>query len=236
MLSTAAFNALLKTLEEPPEHVRFILATTEIRKIPVTVLSRCQKFHLKRVPADILDAHFRAVAEKEGVAISQEASALVAALADGSVRDGLSLLDQAIGRSGTSVDGAVIREMLGLADSARIHALLASAIEGKPAETLKALRSLISDGADPTLLAKDLLEATHLTCLGAIAPEALDDPSISPAERKAAAELGTRIGHARAQNAWQGLAKTIPEMQTSPLQSACLEMALLRLAPPKNKA
>ena len=233
MLSTSAFNALLKTLEEPPDHVRFIFATTEIRKIPATVLSRCQKFDLKRVPADVLEAHFSAIAAKEGADLEPGAAALVAQLADGSVRDGLSLLDQALARGEGKVSADLIRSMLGLTDLSRVFGLLSSALSGPAAEMRKAYLGLLRDGADPTLLAKDLLAATHLSCVAAMAPAALDDPSIPEIERTLARALAGKAGGPRLQSAWQNLMKAVPEMQASPLPGASLEMALLRLVPAK---
>src|SRR5471032_2898290 len=172
MLSEKAFNALLKTLEEPPPHVKFLFATTEIRKVPVTVLSRCQRFDLKRVPMDVLVAHFAGIAEKEKVEISPEALALIARAADGSVRDGLSMLDQAIAHGGGVVDAAQVRDMLGLADRSRVLDLFEKVMRGDAQAMVSSLGEMHDSGADPAVILQDLLELTHWVTRLKVAPEA----------------------------------------------------------------
>jgi len=164
MLSAGAFNALLKTLEEPPDHAKFIFATTEIRKVPITVLSRCQRFDLRRVDASVLAEHLRGICEKEGVKISYEGLAMIARAAEGSVRDGLSLLDQAIvqaGLDGDEVTGEQVRTMLGLADRVRILDLFSMAASGDTKGALLEMRAQYDDGADPSVVMRDLLDVCH---------------------------------------------------------------------------
>src|SRR5689334_22969163 len=172
MLSEKAFNALLKTLEEPPPHVKFVFATTEIRKVPVTVLSRCQRFDLRRVPHETLVDWFAKVASAEKVEISPEALALLARAADGSVRDGLSMLDQAIAHGGGVVDAAQVRDMLGLADRTRVLDLFEKAMRGEAAAVVTALGEMHDSGADPAVVLQDLLELTHWVTRLKVAPEA----------------------------------------------------------------
>ena len=183
MLSKNAFNALLKTLEEPPEHVKFIFATTEIRKIPVTVLSRCQRFDLRRVNEKTLFDHFRSVADSEGVEVSETALDLIARAADGSVRDGLSLLDQAISHSTGLVDDRQISEMLGLADRSQTFLLFETILMGKIGPALKIFEQLYTSGADPSRVIEDLLEITHLLTRIKVTPSLAEDPGIPEIER-----------------------------------------------------
>ena len=183
MLSTAAFNGLLKTLEEPPEHVKFIFATTEIRKVPVTVLSRTQRFDLRRVEAGTLARHLRGICDAEGVGIDTEALSLVARAAEGSVRDALSLLDQAIAHaggqtSGNSVHGEQVRALLGLADRGRVIDLFEQIMKGDIAQALTELREQYDSGADPAVVITDLAEFTHLVTKLKILPETGDDPAL----------------------------------------------------------
>ncbi|MEO6199511.1 MAG: DNA polymerase III subunit gamma/tau, partial [Sphingomicrobium sp.] len=161
MLSKQAFNALLKTLEEPPEHVKFIFATTEVNKVPVTVLSRCQRFDLRRIPADLLAVHFGAVSKAEEVAVEEEALAMIAKASEGSARDGLSMLDQAIAHGAGSVTAVQVRDMLGLADRGRIRRLLETLLEGKASEALAQLDEAHDLGIDPTQLLRGLMESLH---------------------------------------------------------------------------
>ena len=172
MLSEKAFNALLKTLEEPPPHVKFLFATTEIRKVPVTVLSRCQRFDLKRVPQDVLIEHFGKISATEKVEISPEALALIARAADGSVRDGLSMLDQAIAHGGGVVDAAQVRDMLGLADRSRVLELFEKTMRGDAPSVVASLGEMHDSGADPVVILQDLLELTHWVTRLKVAPEA----------------------------------------------------------------
>ena len=230
MLSRSAFNALLKTLEEPPEHVKFIFATTEIRKVPVTVLSRCQRFDLRRVEAKTLTQHFAAIAAKEGVAIEPTAAALVARAADGSVRDGLSLLDQAIALSGNTVNEAQVRAMLGLADRTQAFDLFEAAMRGDAAAALTSFATLYASGADPALILQDLLELTHWVTRLKLAPSAAEDPIIPEAERVRGGALAMHLSVPVLARAWQMLLKGLAETQTAPHPGQSAEMVLIRLA------
>jgi DNA polymerase-3 subunit gamma/tau len=230
MLSRSAFNALLKTLEEPPEHVKFIFATTEIRKVPVTVLSRCQRFDLRRVEAEALTHHFVAIAGKEGVAMEPTAAALVARAADGSVRDGLSLLDQAISLGGSTVTEAQVRAMLGLADRTQAFDLFEAAMRGDAASALSSFANLYAAGADPALVLQDLLELTHWVTRVKLAPSAAEDPTIPEAERVRGRTLATQLSVPVLARAWQMLLKGLTETQTAPHPGQSAEMVLIRLA------
>ena len=179
MLSTAAFNALLKTLEEPPPHVKFIFATTEIRKVPVTVLSRCQRFDLRRVPTDLLVTHFAEICKKEGAEISDGALHIIARAADGSVRDGLSLLDQAIAHADGAIGEDRVRDMLGLADRTRTFDLLESVLKGEIAPALGELQSQYKDGADPASVIEDMLDLVHWLTRIKVQPESADAPGLT---------------------------------------------------------
>ncbi|MBX6742759.1 MAG: DNA polymerase III subunit gamma/tau [Acetobacteraceae bacterium] len=233
MLSTAAFNALLKTLEEPPPTVKFLFATTELRKVPATILSRCQTFHLKRVPQAELRAHFAAIAEKERVAVEPEALAMIARAADGSVRDGLSLLDQAIALAGAdgSVTAEAVRTMLGLADRALVLDLMEALMAGDIAKALSLMDRAHEHGADPGVVLSDLLELTHtLTRLRAV-PALKDDPSLTEAERTRGAALAEKLSVPVLGRAWQMLLKGLGEVQQDGIdRRAAAEMVLIRLA------
>ena len=232
MMSTAAFNALLKTLEEPPAQVKFMLATTELRKVPATILSRCQTFHLKRVPQAELRAHFAALAVKEGVAIEPEALAMVARAADGSVRDGLSLLDQAIalGGPGAAVTAEAVRDMLGLADRALVMELMEAVMAADLPTALALTERAHERGADPLVVLQDLLELTHtLTRLRAV-PALKDDASLTEAERTRGAALAAKLSVPVLGRAWQMLLKGIGEVNEAPDRRAAAEMVLIRLA------
>ncbi len=230
MLSIAAFNALLKTLEEPPPHVKFIFATTEIRKLPVTVLSRCQRFDLRRIGAEQLVAHFGSVAEAEGVKAEAEALKMIAGAAEGSARDGLSLLDQAIAHCGGQVTVAQVREMLGLADRARIYDLFEVLMKGDVAEVLAQLREQYDLGADPEVVLRDLLELTHLLTRLQVAAEAGADPGLSKTEQQRADALAKRLSMPILARTWQMLLKGLAEVRTAPSTLAAVEMILIRLA------
>ncbi len=230
MLSIQAFNALLKTLEEPPPHVKFVFATTEIRKLPVTVLSRCQRFDLRRVGAELLVAHFAAIAEAEGAGAEVEALNLIASAAEGSVRDGLSLLDQAIAHCGGQVTAVQVREMLGLADRVRIHDLFEALMKGDVAGALAQLREQYDLGADPEVVLRDLLELTHLLTRLQVAPEAGADPSLPEAERLRAEALATGLSMPVLARTWQMLLKGLGEIRSAPFALAAAEMILIRLA------
>ncbi|MEM6491555.1 MAG: DNA polymerase III subunit gamma/tau, partial [Pseudomonadota bacterium] len=193
MLSNNAFNALLKTLEEPPPHVKFVFATTEVRKLPITVLSRCQRFDLRRVPAETLKTHFAGIAKAETVAIEDDALALIARAADGSVRDGLSLLDQAIALAGDApATAAMCREMLGQADRAATFDLLDALLGGRPADALTLFDAAMELGVDPAAALEDALEAAHLVARALADPKFLDDPALPELERGAVRDLADR--------------------------------------------
>jgi DNA polymerase-3 subunit gamma/tau len=230
MLSTNAFNALLKTLEEPPEHVKFIFATTEIRKIPVTVLSRCQRFDLRRVPAEQLERHFASVAEKEDVVVAPEALALIARAADGSVRDGLSLLDQAIAHGGEEVSTEQVRDMLGLADRARVFELFETVMKGDIAAALDQLAAQYVLGVDPAVLISDLLDVTHWLTRTKLAPQAAAEPGVPEAERVKGAAMARALSMASLTRAWQMLLKGLGEVRAAPAALQAAEMVLVRLA------
>ncbi|TSJ64587.1 DNA polymerase III subunit gamma/tau [Starkeya sp. 3C] len=235
MLSTAAFNGLLKTLEEPPEHVKFIFATTEIRKVPVTVLSRTQRFDLRRVEAGTLARHLRGICDAEGVGIDTEALSLVARAAEGSVRDALSLLDQAIAHaggqtSGNTVHGEQVRALLGLADRGRVIDLFEQIMKGDIAQALTELREQYDSGADPAVVITDLAEFTHLVTKLKILPETGDDPALVEAERTRGRDFAKALSMRVLSRAWQMLTKGLAEVQQAakPMQAA--EMVLVRLA------
>ncbi|MFO1068154.1 MAG: DNA polymerase III subunit gamma/tau [Geminicoccaceae bacterium] len=227
MLSAAAFNGLLKTLEEPPPHVKFVFATTELRKVPVTVLSRCQRFELRRVEPEVIKAHLANVCAREKVEADAEALALIARLAGGSVRDSLSLLDQAIALGEGHVAVGPVREMLGLADQTQLVALFAAALRGQAGDALERMAELHRLGADPAAVLVDLLDLCHrLSRLEASPQQAATDPTLDPAARPLAAELG--IGALT--RAWQMLLRGIEEVNAAPDALAAAEMILLRLA------
>jgi DNA polymerase-3 subunit gamma/tau len=227
MLSKQAFNALLKTLEEPPPHVKFIFATTEIRKVPITVLSRCQRFDLRRVDAEVLTEHFNRIAAAEAVTVEPDAMALIARAADGSVRDGLSLLDQAIARGAGTVTGEQVRDMLGLADRAVVLDLFEAAMGGKARDALETLGRLHAAGADPGTIVEDLLDLTH----------SLTRLKLAPGSAGARADFDAKRGAALAENlsmpvltrTWQLLLKGMGEIQVAPNPHAAAEMIVLRL-------
>ena len=235
MLSTSAFNALLKTLEEPPPHVKFIFATTESRKIPVTILSRCQRFDLKRVESQMLSAHLARICEKEQVAADPEALSLMALAAEGSVRDSLSLLDQAIARASedgaqASISAAMVRQMLGAADNTATFVLLDTLLRGDVPQALTQLRSQYEAGADPLLMVQNALEAVHLITRVKVAPAALSDPSLSEQERAHAKQLADQASMAVITRLWQMLLKGLSEVRMAPLPLSALEMLLVRIA------
>jgi DNA polymerase-3 subunit gamma/tau len=230
MLSGAAFNALLKTLEEPPTHAKFIFATTEVRKVPVTILSRCQRFDLRRVDGDTLTKHLGKIAEAEKIDAEPEGLALIARAAEGSVRDSLSLLDQAIAHGGASVKAGEVREMLGLADRTRIIDLFEALMSGNIAEALKLFREQYDLGADPVAVLSDLAEFSHLLTRFKIVPASLEDTSLVEAERKRGKELSERLSIRVLSRAWQMLAKGISESASSGKPAQAAEMVLVRLA------
>ena len=230
MLSKNAFNALLKTLEEPPEHVKFVFATTEIRKVPVTVLSRCQRFDLRRVEGAVLSAHFKKIVTSEGAKADDDALTLIARAAEGSVRDGLSILDQAIAMGSGAVTAADVRAMLGLADRGRVLDLLEHVLGGRAGDAIKALASLHHDGAEPSQVLADLGEAVHLVTRAKIAGAGMAGEDLSPEERGRTAEIAGKLSVAILSRAWQILLKGLEETQKSGNPLAAAEMVLIRLA------
>jgi DNA polymerase-3 subunit gamma/tau len=231
MLSTAAFNALLKTLEEPPPHVKFVFATTEIRKVPVTVLSRCQRFDLRRIPAERLIEHFGRVAVQENVAVEAEALRLIARAADGSVRDGLSLLDQAIALAGEGpVTAEAVRGMLGLADRAQVWDLFEAVMAGRIAEALALLADAHAAGADPAVVVQDLLGVTHAVTRAKLVRGAEDDRALAEVERVRGPALAARLSVPQLGRAWQMLLKGLAEVNEASDRLAAAEMVLIRLA------
>jgi len=230
MLSTAAFNALLKTLEEPPPHAKFIFATTEIRKVPVTILSRCQRFDLRRVEADVLVAHLDGIATKEKISVEPEALALIARAAEGSVRDALSLLDQAIAHAAGSVRADDVRNMLGLADRTRVIDLFEALMQGDIAKALKELRDQYDSGADPAVVLADLAEFTHFVTRVKIVPSVAEDRSLAEVERTRGREFATALSMRVLARTWQMLFKGLTELQTAGKPIAAAEMILVRIA------
>ncbi len=235
MLSNQAFNALLKTLEEPPEHVKFIFATTEIRKVPVTVLSRCQRFDLRRISAEHLGGLFKEVADKEGAIVADEALALISRAADGSARDGLSILDQAISQSSAgdgapSVDEAQVRDMLGLADRVQVFDLLDAVMRGDVKSGLDLLANQYAAGADPLVVLQDLLELTHWLTRLKVAPDGADDALVAEAERTRGKDMAAALSMPVLTRTWQMLLKGLGEARTAPMPLQAVEMTLVRLA------
>ncbi|MEE7455462.1 DNA polymerase III subunit gamma/tau [Methylorubrum populi] len=230
MLSEKAFNAFLKTLEEPPPHAKFVFATTEIRKVPVTILSRCQRFDLRRVEADVLSAHLEKICGAEGVAVEDEALAAITRAAEGSVRDALSLLDQAIAHGAGAVTAGGVRDMLGLADRSRIVDLFEAVMRGDVPAAFAELRAQYDSGADPAVVLSDLAGFTHLVTRLKLVPGAGADPTLSEAERLRGAHCAERLPVRALSRAWQILLKALPEVQAAPRPLAAAEMAIVRLA------
>ena len=241
MLSKQAFNGLLKTLEEPPPHVKFIFATTEIRKVPVTVLSRCQRFDLRRIETSELVGLLGSIASKEKVKIENDALALIARAAEGSARDGLSLLDQAIAHGeGKPIGAELVREMLGLADRGRVLDLFEKVMGGKIAEALADLGKLYDHGADPLAVMQDLLEIVHFLTRIKVAPGAEGFFDGSSSEAKRSAQMAGKLSVPSLTRAWQMLLKGLIEVRDATRPIAACEMALIRLAyaadlPPTDK-
>ncbi len=230
MLSTHSFNALLKTLEEPPEHVKFIFATTEIRKVPVTVLSRCQRFDLRRVDTAEISRHLQKVATAEGVSASEAALNLIARAADGSVRDGLSLLDQAIALGEGQIDEAVVRDMLGLVDRTVVFDLFDALMQGEVASALDILSGRYAAGADPAAVLEDLLELTHWITRIKVVPAAAAAPGVAEAERVQGGAMAGKLEMAEVTRVWQMLLKGLGETRGAPVPIQAAEMVLIRIA------
>lgn len=230
MLSTAAFNGLLKTLEEPPEHVKFIFATTEIRKVPVTVLSRCQRFDLRRIEGETMVAFLQDVAQKEKVEVSDDALALVARASEGSVRDALSLLDQAISHGGGGVTADQMRDMLGLANRTRIIDLFDHVMSGRVKEALAEIKEQFDVGADPFVILSDLAVFTHLVTTAKLADGVPRGQALSDLEKAKAEEFAENLSIRVLSRAWQMLLKGIEEVQTARKPLAAADMVIVRLA------
>ena len=230
MLSTQAFNALLKTLEEPPEHVKFIFATTEIRKVPVTVLSRCQRFDLRRIEFDELVAHLAGIARAEHADIGTEALGLIARAAEGSVRDALSMMDQAIAHGGGTVDVDQVRDMLGMADRGRVIDLFEHLMAGRIVEALDEMQGQYDGGTDPAVILSDLLEVSHLATRFKVAPGSGAEGAMADAEAARVRALAEGLGVPHLSRAWQILLKGLEETQRAPQPRPAAEMALIRLA------
>ncbi|HEY7809636.1 MAG TPA: DNA polymerase III subunit gamma/tau [Allosphingosinicella sp.] len=227
MLSKNAFNALLKTLEEPPAHVKFLFATTEVNKVPITVLSRCQRFDLRRIPAEELARHFAEVSEKEGVEVEPEALALIARAAEGSARDGLSILDQAIAHGAGGVSADQVRTMLGLSDRGAIRSLLGLLLAGDARAALEALKGQYDLGVEPSAVLRGLLEAVHGITRAKVG--GAEDKAQSAEEREAYAEWSGRLSYAAVHRLWQLLLKGLSEVHAAPMPLEAAEMALLRV-------
>jgi len=230
MLSTQAFNALLKTLEEPPPHAKFIFATTEIRKVPITILSRCQRFDLRRVDAGLLVAHLERIAAAETIEVEPAALALIARAAEGSVRDALSLLDQAIAHAAGPVRAEHVRQMLGLADRARVIDLFEALMRGDIAAALAELRGQYDIGADPAVVLTDLAEFTNFVTRVKVVPTVADDPALIEVERARGRALAEKLSMRVLSRTWQMLLKGIAEVGEVGRPLAAAEMVLVRIA------
>ncbi|MCT8161538.1 DNA polymerase III subunit gamma/tau [Pseudoruegeria sp. SHC-113] len=229
MLSNSAFNALLKTLEEPPAHVKFIFATTEIRKVPVTVLSRCQRFDLRRIEPEVMIAHLQSIAGKENAQIAEDALALITRAAEGSVRDAMSLLDQAIAHGAGETTADQVRAMLGLADRGRVLDLFDMVMKGDAGAALQELAAQYADGADPMAVLRDLAEITHWISVIKITPEAVEDPTVSPDERARGQAMAEALPMRVLTRMWQMLLKALEEVAMAPNAMMAAEMAVIRL-------
>ncbi len=229
MLSTAAFNALLKTLEEPMGHTKFIMATTEIRKVPVTVLSRCQRFDLRRIEPEVMIAHLASVAAKESAEIAEDALALITRAAEGSVRDAMSLMDQAISHGAGETTAAQVRAMLGLADRGRVLDLFDLIMKGDAAGALQELSAQYANGADPMAVLRDLAEITHWVSVIKITPEAAADPTVGPDERTRGQMMAEQLPMRAMTRMWQLLLKALEEVAAAPNAMMAAEMAVIRL-------
>src|SRR5436853_1601222 len=230
MLSTAAFNALLKTLEEPPPHVKFVFATTEIRKVPITILSRCQRFDLRRVDAELLVRHLEGICQKENITAEPEALALIARASEGSVRDSLSLMDQAIAHAAGSLRAEDVRQMLGLADRTRIIDLFEALMRGDMPKALAELRDQYDSGADPAVVLSDLAEFTHFVTRVKIVPAVADDPALADIERTRGRASATALSMRVLSRTWQMLFKGLAEVKEAGKPLAAAEMVLVRIA------
>jgi DNA polymerase-3 subunit gamma/tau len=230
MFTPQAFNALLKTLEEPPPHVKFVFATTDIRKVPITILSRCQRFDLRRVDAALLVRHLETICAKEGISAEPGALALIARAAEGSVRDALSLMDQGIAHAAGGVRAEDVRQMLGLADRTRIIDLFEALMRGDMAKALGELRDQYDSGADPAVVLSDLAEFTHFVTRVKVVPAVADDPSFAETERTRGRAFATQLSMRVLSRTWQMLFKGLTEMKDAGKPLAAAEMVLVRIA------
>ena len=230
MFTPQAFNALLKTLEEPPPHVKFVFATTDIRRVPITILSRCQRFDLRRVDAALLVRHLEAICAKEGISAEPEALALIARAAEGSVRDALSLMDQGIAHAAGGVRAEDVRQMLGLADRTRIIDLFEALMRGDMGKALGELRDQYDSGADPAVVLSDLAEFTHFVTRVKVVPAVADDPSFAETERTRGRAFATQLSMRVLSRTWQMLFKGLTEMKDAGKPLAAAEMVLVRIA------
>jgi DNA polymerase-3 subunit gamma/tau len=230
MLSTAAFNGLLKTLEEPPPYVKFIFATTEIRKVPVTILSRCMRFDLRRITPEIMTPYLEGILQQEGIGFEPEALAMIVRAGEGSARDCLSLLDQGIAHGAGTVTAESVKAMLGLADRAKTIDLFENLMGGQIAEALGDIKALYDAGADPQTIVADLADFTHLVTRIKVVPAAADDVSLTPDERKRGAELASKLGMRQLTRTWQILFKGYDEVARAGNAMQAAEMVLIRLA------
>lgn len=230
MLSTQAFNGLLKTLEEPPPYVKFIFATTEIRKVPVTILSRCQRFDLRRITPETMTDYLEGLLDKEGITAEPDALSMIVRAGEGSVRDVLSLTDQAIAHGDGTITGTQVQAMLGLADKAASIDLFEQLMSGQIAEALTAVRNLYDSGADPETMIADLADLTHLVTRFKIVPVAADDASLTPDEKSRLPEMATKLGMRVLTRTWQILSKGMAEVANAANGLQAAEMVLVRLA------
>ena len=230
MLSKSAFNALLKTLEEPPSHVKFIFATTEIRKVPVTILSRCQRFDLQRISIEDLTGLFKKILANEQINAEEEALQMIAKAADGSARDGESLLDQAISLGGGEVKTEVVKNMIGLADRNQTFELFEKLNAGEVAEVIAKLQEMYKNGTNPLTLLQDLINITHTIAKIKLIPEALKDSSLSETEREFCQKIAAKASIAVLSRMWQMMIKGLSELNIAPVQIDALEMILIRIA------
>lgn len=230
MLSKNAFNALLKTLEEPPSHVKFIFATTEIRKVPITVLSRCQRFDLQRLNVEDLTGLFKKILSSEQISAEDEALQIIAKAADGSARDGESMLDQAIALGGGTVKTDIVKNMIGLADRNQTFELFEYLVSGKTAEMLANIKEQYKNGANPLTILQDLVNITHMIAKAKIVPSTTTEMSISENEKELCSKLAPAISIAILSKVWQMLIKGISELAIAPVQIDALEMILIRIA------
>jgi len=229
MLSSSAFNALLKTLEEPPEYVVFILATTEINKVPITILSRCQRFDLARVPANVLKKHYLEIAKKEGVKLSETAADLIARAADGSVRDGLSMLDQAISQTGGNISDESVMQMLRRADRQMITDFMKIIVSGDTAAALARADDAYGAGADMTLMLADLMEWTHWATRGKIAPASMENAPYTPDQKKQMTEIAAGASLNSLSRIWQVMTHGFAEIKAAGNPKQCFDMLVIRM-------